>query len=113
MGTAYNALASFGRTTTTIGAYVGYLVAVILACAGLYCLLFLPVTTLTDPKTGKQSRSRPRLVGLATIAFAALVALASYTNKYLAKRSKGYAAISGASTGLDLVLGRISAWTRD
>ena len=110
--TVYNAFASFGRTTTTISAYVGYVAAAVLVCAGLYCLLFAKAVSITDTKTGRVTRSRPRVIGLVTIAFAVLVALASYANKYLASRSKGYAAFSGASTGMDLVFGRISGWMK-
>jgi peptidoglycan biosynthesis protein MviN/MurJ (putative lipid II flippase) len=104
----YNAVANFGRTTATVKAYVGYVLAAALALSGLYCLVF-GFGKPDPPNTPKdQKKMNPRLLGLIVLGVAALAAALSWLEQYLAQKSKLYAAASGAGTGIDIAQGLIS-----
>lgn len=91
-----NGLASFGQAYSLISAIIATVVAVIFFFLG-YTVYYMPDKKPIDP-----SKLKNKTVGIIMMLVATVVACASWGMYYMAKESKGFAAVEGAVGGYEI-----------
>ena len=92
----YSGAATVGRIGALVGAIVGTIFGLLFLAAGIWLLVKKP--QMTDTKTGKKiSKSSDTKLGGVFIGVSLLVIMIAWGSYYLTRKSKGFAAIEGAS----------------
>lgn len=98
MGNVYNGLASFGRISSTVGMYLGFLGALLIVIFGIVVMRRPddPPSATPNPFTKKPTSNKT--TGILMIAFGILVAFLGWLTRFLAHKYKWFAAVSGVDT---------------
>ena len=98
--TLYNATASFGRFSSSLGTVFAIVCAVILSCIGAF-LFFMPLKDPLAPSPhndGMTNEKWSRSLGITLSICASCILCVSLIQYHLTHKYKGYAAFSGVST---------------